>query len=342
MGFNKISLCGGQICDYLYIQNSQLDPNNQIEINSPPEWDAHTVFFSNFKNHNLKASESNLIGKINGYELRRKAGANSYTEHVVMIKDSMDKIIDYAIANNSSYTYYLYPRENVSEGGLVLSPSVSNEIKTRWDYWSLMVVDETEDENVFYLDKMFKFELNLSVDDMTNNASVSIIPNFTKHPTIQYGTSNYWSSSLTSLCGYINCSNNSYIQTPDMINELKSLTSDMRRKFLKDMDGNIWEVKISAAINISTDNLTAEKVKSVKISWAEVGDAKGISIINNPNAFATSWVLTKSGQVKPYIGYQWNNDEIWDNSKRWTSHDKVLSANSSNMGRDLYSEEGKT
>ena len=38
MGFNKISLCGGQICDYLYIQNSQLDPNNQIEIN-PFKWD---------------------------------------------------------------------------------------------------------------------------------------------------------------------------------------------------------------------------------------------------------------------------------------------------------------
>ena len=171
---------------------------------------------------------------------------------------------------------------------------------------------------------------------MSNNAVVSINQNFTKHPTIHYGTANYWSSTLTSLCGFISCANDSeYIQTPNMIEELKSLTSDTRRKFLKDIHGNIWEVKITAPINISTDDRTLERIKTIKISWSEVGDAKGVSIINNPSIPTTSWVLTESGEAVPYISYIWDDQYKWDDSFRWTERDDILETKSSNLGREI-------
>ena len=272
MGYHNIVLPGGQTCDYLYMQSKAVNNDDFKYVASEPSgWKESTLLFSKF-NNNLVAGDSTLTDSITGYEVRRQKGANAYTEYVGTIKETDDKnakkyMIDYLVGDNTSYTYYLYPATTISESGVLLSPSITEEVKTDWGYWSLLVVDETEEEDVFYLNKMFKFELNLTTDDMNNNAVVSVIQNFTKYPTIQYGTSNYWSSSLQALCGFISCNDTEYIQTPNMIEELKSLTTDTRRKFLKDIDGNVWEVKITAPINISTEDNTLERIKSVKVSW---------------------------------------------------------------------------
>ena len=155
-------------------------------------------------------------------------GDNAYAEYVTTIEDTSDNlnkkfVIDYTVPNNTSCEYYLYPSSKNSMVGVTLSPIVSNEIKPIWSYWSLIIVDESEKENLYYVNKIFKFELNLKTGDMNNNAVVSINQNFTKYPTVQYGSSNYWSGSLTALCGFISCSDHGYIQTPNMIDELKSL-----------------------------------------------------------------------------------------------------------------------
>ena len=344
MGYNKITLHGEQICDYLYIQSSEVDFADFKYVNSEPQgWKEDTLLFSKF-DENLIAGNSTLVGSLNGYELRRKKDVDSHTEYVATLTSVFESkhIIDYMVAGNSSYTYYLYPFDATSESGVTLSPFVSKQVTPKWNYWSLMVVDETEEENVFYLNKLFKFELNLETDDMNNNAIVSITPNFTKYPTVQYAPANYWSGGLTSLCGFISCNDVDYIQTPDMINELKALTTDTRRKFLKDTEGNIWEIKITSPIVISTNDETIEKIKTVKISWTEVGDVSGISIINNPTLSTTSWILTRTGEVTPYIDYVWDNNSVWDNSKLWTAKDSILDVDLTNIGRDLYSKEDDT
>lgn len=346
MGYNKIILYGNQTCDYLCIQNTPAEVSNFGYVNAEPsQWGDDTLLFAKF-NNDLVAGDSALTDSIVGYEIRRKKGANPYTEYVGTIKGSSEElkakkyIIDYMVENNSDYTYYLFPATTISGSGIVLSPSVTDEVKTDWGYWSLLVVDETDEENVFYLNKMFKFELNLQTGDRNNNAVVSVIQNFTKYPTIQYGMSNYWSSDLTSLCGFISCNDVDYIQTPNMIEELKALTSDTRRKFLKDIDGKIWEVKITAPINISTDDTTLQRIKTVKVSWTEVGDAEGISIINNPDRPSTSWLLTETGEVVPYVDYIWDKHYKWDNSYKWTAKEDILETDASNLGRPLFDEKG--
>ncbi len=346
MGYKTIILNGNQTCDYLHIQNAPVDISEVSYVDTEPtQWDNNTLLLAKF-NNDLVAGDSSLTDNIVGYEIRRKKGASPYTEYVGTIKASPEElkskkyIIDYMVENNSDYTYYLFPATTVSGSGVVLSPSVTDEVKTDWGYWSLLVVDETDEENVFYLNKMFKFELNLQTGERNNNAVVSVIQNFTKYPTVQYGMSNYWSSDLTSLCGFISCNDVDYVQTPNMIEELKALTSDTRRKFLKDIDGNVWEVKITAPISISTDDNTVQRVKTSKVSWTEVGDASGISIINNPNTPSTSWLLTETGEVVPYIDYVWDNNYKWDNSYRWTAREDTLETEASNLGRPLFDEKG--
>ena len=347
MGYNKITLGGNQVCDYLYVSESQVDYSQLQYIDTEPDnWDTNTVMLAKFNENDMSAGNSSLTSNIVGYEIRRKSGDNLYTEYVGTVKESVNGsnpkkyIIDYMVKNNTDYTYYLYPATTHLGNGIMLHPSVTSEVKTDWGYWSLLVVDESEEENVFYLNKMFKFELNITTDAMSNNAVVSVLQNFTKYPTVQYGTANYWSGGLSALCGYVSCVDSSYAQTPDMIEELKKLTSDTRRKFLKDIDGNIWEVKITAPISITEEFNAIQSVKSCKISWAEVGEVSGISIINNPDAPTTSWVLTETGEVIPYIDYVWDDDAHWKNSYKWTAKEDMLQTKESNLGRKIHYIEG--
>ena len=350
MGYNKIIIGGSQVCDYLHIAKSPIDQSQFKYINAEPnEWGSDTLMVAKFNEDDMSAGNSSLTTNIKGYEIRRKSGDNLYTEYVGTVKESTDKsksqkyIIDYMVKNNTEYAYYLYPATTHSDNGILLSPSITSEVKTDWEYWSLLVVDESDEDNVFYLNKMFKFELNLITDSMSNNAVVSVLQNFTKYPTVQYGTANHWSGGLSALCGYVSCADGKYMQTPNMIDELKKLTSDTRRKFLKDIDGNIWEVKITSPISIIPESNSLQSVKSAKISWTEVGEVSGISIINNPNADTTSWILTETGEVVPYIDYVWDEKYRWNDSYKWTAKEDVLQTKETNLGRNIYyAEEGDT
>lgn len=336
MGYSKVVLHGTQTCDYLYIQNNNLDNSGDFEhINTPPQqWNNNTLLFAQFENENnpLLAGNSDVIDNIKGYEVRRRKDGATNTDYIATIKQSDKKyILDYLARNDTSYMYYIYPSTDVGENvdrSIFLHPITTNEVKPRWNYWSLMVVDETEDKNVFYLNKMFKFELNLTTGDMSNNAVVNIIPNFTPYPTVQYGASNYWSGELTALSGIISCTDDEYIQPPDIIEEFKYLTSDEKRKFLKDMDGNVYEVKISSPVVVSTDDKTIDRIKTIKISWVEVGSTDGLSVIDNPNLSSTSWLLTQTGTASPYLDYVWTEEDIWNNSHRWTSNANPVDINS--------------
>lgn len=343
MGYTKITLGGNQTCDYLYVSKSQGDASQfQYVDTEPNEWNSNALMLAKFNEDDMSAGNSSLTENIKGYEIRRQAGNDLYTQYVGTVKENADElnpkkyIIDYMVKNNTDYTYYLYPSAVYSDNGILLSPSITSEVKTDWGYWSLLVVDESDEDNVFYLNKMFKFELNITTDSMSNNAVVSVLQNFTKYPTVQYGTANYWSGGLSALCGFVSCVDGGYVQTPDMIEELKKLTSDTRRKFLKDIDGNVWEVKITDPINITEEYSAIQCVKSAKISWTEVGEVSGISIINNPDMPTTSWILTETGEAVPYMDYVWDDNSYWNNSHRWTAKEDVLQTKEANLGREIY------
>ena len=344
MAYNKITLCGKQTCNYLYIQTDEPDADAFSYVDDEPSgWNDSTSLYANFNNEEsrLSAGTSTIVGSISGYEVYRRKYNESNAEYIGTVRNSDesesigDIMIDYAVKNGVEYTYYLFPNIETTESGTQVSPVVTKQLAIDVPYWSLLIVDETDEENVFYLDKMFKFELNLQIDDMTNNAQVSISQNFTKYPTLQYGASNYWSGSLSSLCGFIASNCVDYIQNVNMIDELKSISSDTRRKFLKDTSGNLWEVNVSAPINISTENMSLQDVKTWKFSWVEIGDTKGVSIINNPTKKTTDWVLTESGDVVPYFTYQWDEQYRWDNSYFWTAKDDLYSNKNTNLGRNI-------
>ena len=83
MGYNKINLYGNQICDYLYIQKDAVDNEKFENIDSEPtEWTDTTLLQSQFNDERLVAGNTDMIGKLNGYQIRRKEGASSNTKYI--------------------------------------------------------------------------------------------------------------------------------------------------------------------------------------------------------------------------------------------------------------------
>lgn len=161
VGYNKVTLYGQQTCDYLCIQTSCPSDQTYSYVNSEAaKWTDGTLLYAKFDN-NFLAGNTNDIGTIEGYEIRRQADNSLYTEYVGTIKKSDKKyMLDYSVKNNLYYKYFIYPTISNEDKNISASPFVTDEIKTDWGYWSLLVVDETDEEDVFYLNKLFKFELN--------------------------------------------------------------------------------------------------------------------------------------------------------------------------------------
>jgi len=85
-----------------------------------------------------------------------------------------------------------------------------------------------------------------------------------------------------------------------MIDAIKQLSTDTRRKFLKDIKGHIWEVEIAGGISASVMPVD-EQVYEGTIPWAEVAKVEDVRI-TSPVVFepevVTGWGGMKNVKLK--------------------------------------------
>lgn len=109
-----------------------------------------------------------------------------------------------------------------------------------------------------------------------------------------------------------------FIQTPNMLQEWKNLALNNQRKFLKDRDGNLWEIELTAAPSINnTDNLTFD-LKEKSLSWTEVADASNIALYSYEPS--TEWILTETGYTNPLSSYIIIGDKMLTSREILTSN----------------------
>ena len=83
MGYNKITLGGNQVCDYLQVSELQIDQAQFQYMNvEPTQWGSNTLMLAKFNKEDMSAGNSSLAENIEKYEIRRKSGDNLYTEYV--------------------------------------------------------------------------------------------------------------------------------------------------------------------------------------------------------------------------------------------------------------------
>lgn len=201
------------------------------------------------------------------------------------------KIYDYSAKANVPYIYWGYTNFSPppQDGEIVLQDISLNGIRlneepivAEWDRWTLMTANKTKDEKIYHIDKVFTFEMNLSSGSMTNNTAINMSKNFTEYPIIQKDKSNFYAGSLTALMGVRKWGSTAedFEQTLQMLEELKSLSTNYQPKFLKDRSGHLWRVEINGAITVdNTDNLAAIDLKTMTVPWVQIGEADDISLI---------------------------------------------------------------
>lgn len=317
MQINKIEASGAQTLDYIWVTNTNMNAEWESVLNHisyEPYWDINTQLLAKF-NHSLNAGNAGdeAGNTLQGWKVYRQNVEGSTLKYVKTLEPSEIFLVDYNTEWGQSYIYYLFPDYAEAMG----SPFISKEVKACWVDWILLLCRE-EKENEFAVEESFLFQLNVNSGQMNNNADVNVYKTYGKYPRVVKGQSNYLSGQLSSLVGYMGETNGElqYIEKISLIERLRSLNTDPRRKFLKDKKGHVWEVELTAPSTFEyMENVTGQPVTG-GIAWTEVASTKDVSIYNG-NA-RELWLLTTTGSPEYNVKYIWIDSEYWTPSKYWT------------------------
>lgn len=276
--YNKLMLGGGQYVNYLWIVSgglTKLEIDNISNISYQPSFTNSTLLLATF-DQTLSAGNYSGDGDIVGWKIYRQLQGSGILYHIRDIDPSKSFIVDYGVSNSNTYTYYIFPAFDNGIGNAL----ISSQITTSWWDWYLIVCDNAKNNNDYYASDIYKFDLDVSSGSMSNNTTFNVLENFTPYPKVQNSNSSYWSGSISSLLG--NCGI-TYSDTIKKMNEIKSLTTDRKIKFLKDRKGNIWKVKLNSPVTEQIGDSFVEQRVTITLSWVEIGDSSVCTIIENQN-----------------------------------------------------------
>lgn len=284
MGANHkgvLKINGGQICDYVYFTSNSLTSAQSAanrELGNCYPWTFNTQFRIDFTKLLVAGNASTGDEPPDSWDIYREVDGSGNLVFAGTSSGDNLTFVDYAIGNQRSIRYYIYP----SSGDYLGAPIVTDWITTNFPGWSLIVCESTDTDNVYTVDSIYHFDLNLASTQINNNTQSSIMHNFTNYLRVQTNNTNCWSGHLSALLGKYDFTANGgageYYEDLDMIREYKRLTTDRRDMFLRDYDGNLLKVRITSPITIA-QNINSSRAEHTKaISWVEVGSSEGVQI----------------------------------------------------------------
>lgn len=206
-------------------------------------------------------------------------------------------IKDYGVPNNWVGYYSLSPIaanytqtsvfSNLEEG------KIQNNV-TNWNNYSLIILNEPDDNNNQQVKTIFYWALNSSTGEMSNNTSFSVQETLSRYKRISKSQTNAISGTLQCLLGYME--NGVYHNdSVEVMNKIYEIQMSNNTKILKDRNGKNYVVEFTSPITFSQDtnagvnsiytngvnskNITAQPT-TMKISWIEVAQSDGIQAIS--------------------------------------------------------------
>lgn len=286
--FTSLTLLGPQTVSYLWIRDIPLSDSQLDEIvnsDDKPHWDDHTLLLASFQNH-LEAGQVivETFVEVEKWMIYREE--NGIATYVGEVPAWADGIVDYFAGCNNTYVYYSYP---VAED-IIGTPLVSEPVVIDWKEWMLLTSNEqnyTGDTLSMY--STYRFFANLQVSDISNHNQPVVLQNFSRFPKIQYVNHNYLGGTLSTLIGetLAECSDEddglispSYSTGRELEDSLYELSTDGRRKFLKDPQGRIFEVAITAPITKRPNDSYPVEYSDFSVTWTQVGDINDIAMFS--------------------------------------------------------------
>lgn len=272
--WNTIKISGIADFRYIWIKEAALtqqEYESLLDVDAVPVWDDTTLMLALFQN-NLRAGNIESAVPVTGWIIYSVENGSSFLKPIRTVEAGTNTFVDYSIKNETGVVYYVFP----VFGDKIGAAASSNMVVPNWWDWFLIVCDRTGDDSYYHL-KTYRFDLDVSSGSMANNTSFNELQNFTKYAKVQNSFSNYWSGTLSAYIG--NCAN-TYEDTVAQMEELKSLSTDGKDKFLKDRKGNFWKVRLNSAVSQKINDEYVEQAVVVTLGWMEIGDASN-SVVTN-------------------------------------------------------------
>ena len=199
------------------------------------------------------------------------------SEKFILVQSRVESIVDYSWKSKAQYAYYV---------AVVNSQTNNIRYMIEGDVWckrtnayALIEAALEEDSDTTYdVVRYWKFGANISSSEITNNNSPSMLTNFTKYRFWQRMQRQGRSGTLSALLS--NVQNSSYADTARQMDELYSISESTNTFFLKDTKGNFYEIAISAPVRQTINLSSVVQQTTVNVAWEEVGDSKGLSVVN--------------------------------------------------------------
>ena len=275
---STISVFGGATYSYLYSTSGNL---NATQINAIvnnlacPSWDTNTQFRINFTNGLVAGNASFGDEPPTEYKIYRVDTSDNSSVLAATIGVDKSGFTDYAVKSGKSYKYQIAPSDTLKIGSPIETGVVPYQVQS----WELLVVDDTDTDNVYTVSAIYRFDYNPEDVSLQNNTTVNKLRGFTPYMKLQKDSVNCWTGSLSSLAGVFDCATNRYTENLTILDAIKSLSTDSRTKFLRDFDGHLYRIDVSSAIELSQRIFANGRMTTKKLEWTEVGDSTGAQIV---------------------------------------------------------------
>lgn len=277
----SITLSTEQSCDYIVVKNGQISTEEREKYlniyfpDSDAEFDSETVLLARFNNDLDAGSYITQEETIEGWDIYKQKTGETRLRYVGFMPITSSSVQDHFVENSTEYTYYLFPRGLTVMGTPLVSDPTSSKV---WN-WIIYTATESSTANVLNVNGAYVFQGNVESGTISNNATSSVMNNFTQYPKVIKGTQNYKSGKLTGLIGYSDIYNNTYTETDGLRDALYGLVTSQDRMFLKNRSGDIWEVSIHSPVTMEIDDKSYLQPNKASIEWVEIANTDDVSLI---------------------------------------------------------------
>lgn len=242
-GFHTIKLYPNVKYKYLAASATRLkkcEIDNINSINRVLSWsDIPGAFLLvNYGTEINSKTPDNYINNLVGWRIYRQKASENTLQFVSETGELACGIEDYMCANQTPYTYYVYPIINNGISQSIGQPIKTDKVKTDWWNYGLIGFKKGEYGN-YEPYATWLFDCNLTSTQIVQNLDITKFSTFLKTPKISKGKSNYQTMGVTALLGGISYKSNRYEENMDLLETWQDFVGECDLCIWKDRKGSI-------------------------------------------------------------------------------------------------------
>lgn len=228
--YDGLQFNGEGILDNICVRNYVATISESIII-SKPKWTADVLFLTSFYETTNSANVFGLVEPQTLWNLGRQEVGSSVVEKVAVLPPNVTSFIDYKTEGGKTYNYLISAQNDTQ----LSNPLISEAIATT--YFGVYLIEANEDGETDNADiESYKFDLNCTVDNISNNADITTYRNYSKYDSYFIGDTDFLTGSVTSLLAYLD-ENEELQWSIEYLEKFRKFINNKKEKILKFKNG---------------------------------------------------------------------------------------------------------